>query len=236
MLASKIDRVMSRAAAVICGNDYLLQRARVAGARRLEQVPTVVDIDRYPVSQGSRDSAISRECVVGWIGSPSTEQYIRELAPVLVSLSENFPVRFVLVGASQGVAEHFSRMPVDIEPWSEQAEVELLSRMDIGLMPLPDGPWERGKCGYKLIQYMASGMPVIASPVGVNQRIVEEWDCGLLAADPEQWYDALSALIADPAEADRLARNGRRAVEEYYSLQVQAPRLAEILRSAVSER
>jgi glycosyltransferase involved in cell wall biosynthesis len=99
-------------------------------------------------------------------------------------------------------------------------------------MPLPDGPWERGKCGYKLIQYMAAGKPVVASSVGVNIEIVEGWHCGKLADGQAQWHQALSVLLTDPAERHALGCRGRQAVEQHYSLQAQAPRLASILRSA----
>ena len=99
-------------------------------------------------------------------------------------------------------------------------------------MPLPDGPWERGKCGYKLIQYMAAGKPVVASAVGVNVEIVEGWQSGMLADSQTQWHQALSALLANPDMGLSLGKNGRQAVEQHYSLQAQAPRLAEILYQA----
>src|SRR6056297_1871598 len=102
--------------------------------------------------------------------------------------------------------------------------------MDIGVMPLPDTPWMRGKCGYKLIQYMACGLPVIASPVGVNAEIVEHGVNGFLVGTDEEWKSALTILLKDPDLRRRMGREGRKKVEREYSLQVQGPRVARLLR------
>ncbi|ABI57678.1 glycosyltransferase family 4 protein [Alkalilimnicola ehrlichii MLHE-1] len=228
LLGRKIDRVMARAATVICGNDYLAARARQAGAGRIEYLPTVVDTDRYPFTRRPGNA----EPVIGWIGSPSTQHYVTELAPILERIGEKHGARLVLVGARPDVAEWFRNLPVEVVPWSEDTEADQVARFDIGIMPLPDGPWERGKCGYKLIQYMACGKPVIASPVGVNMRIVQDWNCGLLADDHEQWFRALDRLLGDPSERETFGATGREAVEAHYSLQAQAPRLAVALREA----
>jgi glycosyltransferase involved in cell wall biosynthesis len=112
--------------------------------------------------------------------------------------------------------------------------VELLQDIDIGVMPLPDTPWERGKCGYKLIQYMACGKPVVASPVGVNSEIVRHGESGFLAETDAEWEEALTMLAADPGLRQRMGAAGRRRVEEEYSLQVQAPRLIELICSMVA--
>ena len=108
----------------------------------------------------------------------------------------------------------------------------MIARMDIGIMPLLDSPWERGKCGYKIIQYMACGLPVVASPVGVNVNIVHHGENGLLATDEAAWRDALERLIASPALRERMGAAGRARVEAEYSLGAQVPRLADILRRA----
>jgi glycosyltransferase involved in cell wall biosynthesis len=123
-------------------------------------------------------------------------------------------------------------LPMDSVPWSEQTEAQDIARLDVGIMPLVDAPFERGKCGYKLIQYMACGLPVVASPVGVNRQIVEHGVNGFLAETPEQWATALRTLCADPALRARMGAAGRRKVEQHYSLQVTAPRLVQILRRA----
>ena len=231
LLGRKIDKVMTNAAAVICGNDYLADRARQAGALRIERVPTVVDAHRYSVGEPTSAES-SRAPVIGWIGSPSTQHYVQELKPVLEALLREHGVRLVLMGAQPQIAEQFGELPVEVLPWSEESEAQAIAGFDIGIMPLPDGPWERGKCGYKLIQYMAAGRPVVASSVGVNVEIVQGWQCGELADEPTQWEEALGGLLIDPARREALGLRGRNAVEQHYSLQAQAPRLADILRSA----
>ena len=231
LLGRKIDKVMTNAAAVICGNDYLADRARQAGALRIERVPTVVDAHRYSVGEPTSAES-SRAPVIGWIGSPSTQHYVQELKPVLEAMHLQHGARLVLVGAQPIIAEQFGELPVEVLPWSEESEAQAIAGFDIGIMPLPDGPWERGKCGYKLIQYMAAGRPVVASSVGVNVEIVQGWQCGELADEPTQWEEALGGLLIDPARREALGLRGRNAVEQHYSLQAQAPRLADILRSA----
>ena len=117
-------------------------------------------------------------------------------------------------------------------PWREETEATEVSRFDVGVMPLPDEPFERGKCGYKLIQYMACGIPVVASPVGVNRQIVRHGESGFLASTAEEWIQALQLLHGDVALRKRMGAAGRRFFEREYSLQSTAPRLAEILRNA----
>lgn len=231
LLGRKIDRVMANAAVVVCGNGYLAERAREAGAQRIEQVPTVVDSSRYQVASDGESKRDDRP-VIGWIGSPSTQGYVLELKPVLQALHRKHGARLVLVGAQSALASQFGEVPVEVMPWSEDTEAEAIAGFDIGIMPLPDGPWERGKCGYKLIQYMASSLPVVASPIGVNVEIIDKWRCGKLASDLAQWNNSLSGLLDDADLRRAFGLAGRRAVENYYSLQIQAPRLAEILRGA----
>lgn len=223
LLGSKIDRVMRRADLVTGGNDYLAARARAAGGKRVEWLPTVVDMDRYPKPNARSPR---EEVVIGWIGSPSTAGYLRQLTPSLEALAGKDRIRFVAIGARPDQVEG---TPFEAWTWREQDEVELLSALDIGLMPLPDAPWERGKCGYKLVQYMACGLPVVASPVGVNNQIVDVGRNGFLASSPAEWTEALDRLVADPQLRMEMGAAGRAQVEEVYSLQVQAPRLVALL-------
>jgi len=224
LLGRKIDIVMRYASCVVTGNDYLASRAKAAGAVCVELVPTVVDARRY----NSKESSLAVSPVIGWIGSPSTQCYVADIAQALTSLCQTHNARLLLVGASVDIATEFPGIDVEVVPWSETSEAELIAQMDIGIMPLPDGPWEKGKCGYKLIQYMACGIPVIASPVGVNVDIVGTSQCGLLAANVAEWEAALTQLLESPGLRQQLGKAGRQAVEDKYSLQVQAPVLAGI--------
>ena len=223
----KIDRLMAGAALVTAGNDYLAQRAWDAGARWVEVLPTVVDLDRYP--RPARAALEAPDVLtIGWIGSPATTHYLLQLADPLKRLALKHRVRVLVIGGGE-----IDLPGVDVValPWSEGTEVESIARMDIGVMPLTDSPWERGKCGYKLIQYMACGAPVIASPVGVNTSVVVDSVNGFLARDAEDWYQALDRLAGDPGLRERLGAAGRARVESEYCLQVTAPRLAQWLQT-----
>ncbi len=225
LLGGKIDAVMRHAAVVVAGNDYLAERARAAGARRVEIIPTVVDTERYrPPSTRAGGPP-----VVGWIGTPQTSRYLKPLLPVFERLRREMPVRFAAVGARE---LDFAGTPVEAWPWSEETEVASIQQFDIGIMPLDDSPWERGKCGYKLIQCMACGVPVVASPVGVNAEIVEHGRNGFLATGGDDWYVALSKLLTNHEDRCEMGGKGRRKVESWYSKSVQGPRLVEAVRSA----
>ncbi|MDA3876071.1 MAG: glycosyltransferase family 4 protein [Halothiobacillus sp.] len=230
VLGRKIDVVMRYASCVVAGNDYLASRARAAGAVRVEQVPTVVDSTRYSPIEPS----VAASPVIGWIGSPSTQRYVVDIAQALTSLCQTHNARLLLIGASVDIATKFQGHDVEVVPWSEASVAELIAQMDIGIMPLPDSPWEKGKCGYKLIQYMACGIPVIASPVGVNVAIVGTCQCGLLAANVAEWEAALAQLLESSALRHQMGRAGRQAVENRYSLQVQAPVLAGIFTQSIA--
>ncbi|MCD9032754.1 glycosyltransferase family 4 protein [Luteimonas sp. Y-2-2-4F] len=224
LLGRKLDRLMRRADLVTAGNDYLAARARDAGCRRVEWLPTVVDLARYPPPS---PPAAHAPAVVGWIGSPSTAGYLHAVSAALAPLQAEGLVRCVAVGAR---ADQLAGTPFEARPWREDAEVEALRGFDIGIMPLPDGPWERGKCGYKLIQYMACGVPVVASPVGANLGIVAAGEHGWFAGTPAQWAQAVRSLAADPDLRARMGAAGRRRVEAVYSLQAQATRAIGMLR------
>jgi glycosyltransferase involved in cell wall biosynthesis len=220
-LGDKIDDVMRRAAAVVAGNAQVAEHARRAGARRVEVLPTVVDPTRYPLSSTSPPPLR-----IAWIGTPHTARYVEQIAPALREASRRTPLKLVVIGAEVGMAG----VDVETHPWSEDTEGPLLSTCHVGVMPLPDEPWERGKSGYKLIQSMAAGLPVVASPVGANRDIVTP-DVGWLASTTEEWVDALVACATGERRLP-LGRAARRRVEERYSVDVTAPLLADVLRAA----
>jgi glycosyltransferase involved in cell wall biosynthesis len=228
-LGRKLDAIMHRADLVTAGNNYLMQHAVDAECRHVEYVPTVIDLRRYPRAPKPPHN---HDVVIGWIGSPSTANYLKLVAPTLERLARRHPIRCVAIGAR---ADQLRDTPFHAAPWSEATEVEQVRGIDIGIMPLPDTPWERGKCGYKLIQYMACGLPVVASPVGVNNQIVRG-DNGYLADDAQAWSEALERLILDAPLRAAMGRAGRARVEQEFCLQVQAPRLIGFLQELVGER
>ncbi|MDR6714140.1 glycosyltransferase involved in cell wall biosynthesis [Pseudomonas hunanensis] len=227
LLGNKIDDVMRASSIVVAGNEYLAERARRAGAARVEIIPTVVDHSRYQVCRRPE----GQQRVIGWIGSPSTQKYVISIHAALLEACTRYGAKLMLVGATADIVAQLPGIEVETLPWSEDSEARLIEQMDIGIMPLIDGPWEKGKCGYKLIQYMACGVPVVASPVGVNVEIVAANHCGLLASQHQEWLAALCQLLASPEERGRLGGAGRHAVETRYSLQAQAPVLEKLLKS-----
>jgi glycosyltransferase involved in cell wall biosynthesis len=231
LLGRKLEPLLRGAAACTCGNAYLRDYA----ARFCERsiiLPTVVDTGLYTPRAAPPDA--SKPIVVGWIGSPSTWPYLRPILPVLAELARNRKIEVRVVGAgAQARGESFTGL--ELVEWNEEAEIAEVQRMDIGIMPVPDDIWARGKSGYKLIQYMACGLPVVASPVGVNRSIVEHGLNGFLADKEEEWRSALIRLIDDGELRRRFGQTGRARAVGHYSLETHAPRLVELLKSVTAE-
>lgn len=226
LLGDKIDRVMQRANLVIAGNQYLADRAKLAGARHIAILPTVVDITRYQVSLPVQHETT----IIGWIGSPATTHFLVDIAPALLEIVSKKQVQIIAVGANPA---QLAGLPIIVVPWTEDTEVANIQRFDIGIMPLSNRLFERGKCGYKLIQYMACGKPVIASPVGVNVHIVQHGVDGFLATSSTEWLQALTQLIDDAVLRKRMGDKGRHKVEAEYSLQGSADTLVKLIQSTV---
>ena len=225
-LAHKIDAVMRRAAMVVTGNDYLADRARSAGAKRIEYLPTVIDLNRYEIRREHEGNPFT----VGWVGTQVTVNYLNKAASALADVAAKRWVKIVAVGPQRMILDN---LPIEVLPWSEETEVERICDFDVGIMPLHDDLWERGKCGYKLIQYMACGIPVIASPVGVNRKIVEHGCNGFLASTHSEWVNYLLILADDRRLARQMGEAGRGKVEREYCLQVTAPKLIKLMRQIV---
>lgn len=233
MMGRKIDVVMSRAQAVIAGNAYLARRAQQAGARHVVQVPTAIDHVAYLSALGEERPAASRkngQLTIGWIGSPVTAHYLRHLEEPLAQFTNERESDLVLVGAGD-VDLKVDRLVK--RPWSPQRELSDIASFDIGIAPLADGAWERGKCGLKAIQYMGMGVPVVASDCGALPAILGEQPAtGLLYRDDAEFYDCLDRLAEDRGLRSQLGENGRRRVEEEYSIHRWAGIVADTLRGA----
>lgn len=228
LLGGKIATVMRLARTVVAGNSYLADYARRAGASRVTVIPTVIDLQRYPVPALTKRTG---SITIVWIGSPSTSKYLLEIVPALAEVCKSGQVKVRLIGSGN---IDLPGVPVEHVPWCEDTEVEAMQSSDIGIMPLPDELWERGKCGFKLIQYMACGLPVVASPVGVNADIIEPGVNGFLASTHQEWVAAFQTLVSDSLLRERMGQAGRAKVEQNYCLQVTAPRLAKVLLNVTS--
>lgn len=227
LYGQRLDGLMARAALVIGGNHYLASRAKRAAAPRVEVLPTVIDLERYSGRRIAKQETDGLPRII-WIGSPSTAPYLELLREPLESLSLRLPFVLRVIGADVDLPG----VKVECVQWTQATEVASISDGTVGVMPLLNSAWERGKCGYKLIQYMACGLPVVASPVGVNNEIVEDGANGFLADTAEDWATALERLLTDAELCSRMGRVGRQCVESRYCLQVTGPRMAELLKHA----
>jgi glycosyltransferase involved in cell wall biosynthesis len=223
-----LPALLARCRAVLAGSEVLAEYAR-RHSRHVHVLPTVVDTDVYPL----RDARRSGRLTLGWIGAPAGSAYLEPLRPVFQALARRFDFRLLLLGAQ---AFECPGVRVELGAWrfyrSRREEAAHLSELDVGLMPLPDDRWAAGKCALKAIQYMASGIPVVASPVGAARDVVRDGECGYLAGDPASWQARLAALLADPALRASLGRAGRARAEAHYSLRAAVPRLLRVLEEA----
>lgn len=224
LLGAKIDRLMLGASAITAGNRYLAEYARCFNAN-VTLLPSVVDTEWLRPAPHEPSPIPLAPFTVGWIGSPSTAPYLQMLVKPLQQLVLERAVRLLVIG---GPAPAISGVDVIEQPWSLEQEPALIQQFDVGVMPLPDTSWTRGKCAYKLIQCMACGVPVIASPVGANVDVVPS-DCGVLASSSQQWLEAFRFMAADASRRRRMGARGRQWVQERYSLRSALPVLTGVI-------
>jgi len=217
--------MVKNADTIIAGNDYLKKQA-VNHNENVFIVPTPINMRRYKPKIYQKNNAT---IILGWIGSSSTVFYLQRMKKVWDDLFIKFPnIRLKIV------ADRFfecDRIPVIKKKWNYEEEIDDLHSFDIGLMPLTDDPWSRGKCGFKLLQCMAVGVPVVCSPVGVNKEMVEHGENGFWATGASEWLEYLSTLINDFDLRQKMARKAIQIVEGKYALHIWAPRFLEILGS-----
>jgi glycosyltransferase involved in cell wall biosynthesis len=223
-----LARLLPRCRGVLAGSAVLADWTRTHAAR-VTRLPTVVDTDAYPVRLARRQGTVT----IGWIGAPANAVYLERLRPVFEALCRRYDVRVLLLGPA-GFDAGSAR--VEVRGWrhyrSRDDEARDLREIDIGIMPLPDEPFAAGKCALKIIQYMASGIPVVASPVGANAEVVADGDTGYLAGTPQEWEARLAELIEDPERRAAMGRAGRARAEAHYSVRSALPVLVAALREA----
>jgi glycosyltransferase involved in cell wall biosynthesis len=224
----KVKTIIQRSDGVIAGNDYLAEYARRYNGA-VTVVPTCVDTTRFTPRA---DVRVVKRPVVGWIGTPTTMPYLLGLLPVLQEVARARPFVLRVCGAGADVA--CPGIEIENVPWSLEREVTLFNTCDVGVYPLADDEWAKGKCGFKAIQFMACGVPVVSAAVGVNREIIEDGVNGFVAATPAEWIDTLTRLLADPALRARIGAAGRRTVEARYSLHANGPKLVAAVLDAVT--
>jgi glycosyltransferase involved in cell wall biosynthesis len=219
--AQKTAVIAKHAALVIAGNQHLAQWARQFN-QNVQVIPTTIDTQRYAPVPRRREGPLC----LGWSGSVTTIEHLRPLSPVLRRLQQQHGVRLRVIGDPSFSIEGAS---VEALSWSEDREVDDLSQLDIGVMPLPDEEWARGKCGLKALQYMGLGIPTVMSPVGVNSEIASG-GAAQLASTEAEWESILTGLLRDETARLALGKAGRQRVIERYSIEANLPAYAEAIR------
>lgn len=222
----KTRTVCRLAAHVMAGNEYLADYARAVN-EHVTVIPTTVDTAAYTVEPRAPNDVP----VIGWTGSYSTAQHLQTLAGAFNRLAARERFRLRVIGAPGFRLEGLGEIETEVLPWRSETEVADLRPLDIGVMPLPDDRWSRGKCGMKALQYMALAIPTVCSPVGVNSDIIRDGVNGMLASTEDEWVEKLAQLLRAPDLREQLGHAGRATVEERYSAEVQAPRVREIIES-----
>jgi glycosyltransferase involved in cell wall biosynthesis len=226
--AAKTKSICRMSAHVMVGNPYLADYARQVNDH-VTIVPTTIDTEKYQVID-ARDN--TRAPVIGWTGSFSTVQHLDTLRSALIKLAAKESYQLQVIGTPEYKLEN---VDVRAQLWRADTEVNDLSRIDIGVMPLPDDNWSKGKCGLKALQFMALGIPVVCSPVGVNTDIIQDGENGFLAATDDEWLDKLTRLLRSQELRTKLGHAGRRTVEQKYSAISQAPRVYDVFKSVLRD-
>ncbi|NRB79282.1 MAG: glycosyltransferase family 4 protein [Saccharospirillaceae bacterium] len=226
VLQNKLHGLIKNASHINVGNNYLADYVKCFKSDNIHYLPTVIDINRYE----KLDRANQEQFVIGWIGSPSTTKYLEIIREPLRQLSLKYNIKLRTIGASS-----FQDTGFDIEQleWVEELESQHLNGIDVGIMPLENTQWEQGKCGYKLIQYMACGKPVIASPVGVNVDIVTD-EIGFLCRTPAEWLTCFEKLIMSQTLSVQMGHQARLEVESKYNIAVCADIMIDQINELVS--
>lgn len=225
-----VERLAGQCDMVICGNTYLAEKFSQWN-QNIRILPTGVDTHRY---QKRAVQKVDDAQTIGWIGTSSNLHYLLDIETALAKVLEvKKNVRLVIVSDQAPAFKLIDSKRVQFVKWAADIEPELINSFSIGIMPLTDGEWARGKCSFKLLQYYACGIPAVVSPVGMNAEVVAQADAALAASSQKDWVDSLILLLDDRVEAERRGMQGRHLVENIYSLDTIAPRLASYFRELV---
>ncbi|WP_291103363.1 MULTISPECIES: glycosyltransferase family 4 protein [unclassified Flavobacterium] len=221
-LKNKIDKLVSGAKFVTVGNHWYFEEFK---SNNLIFLPTVINLEDYP---NVKQNYLTKVVTIVWIGSPTTVKYLQIVVPALQCLAKKYAIKLKVIGAAIAI----EGVDVEIVDWSAQTEAKELLSSDIGIMPLRDTLWEKGKCGFKLIQYMACGLPVVASRTPANEEIVKNGVNGLIVYNENDWYTKLEELILNESLRERFGKSGRNRIESDYSYQVWGNRYVNMINNA----
>jgi len=229
----KFQHLLEMSDLVIAGNEWLRKWATDAG-RPSVVIPTCIDTDQYrPRTQVGSTQKIKP--VIGWMGTSGNIAYLRVLEEPLRNLAHTLAFDFQVIATDRGILDELALDGVNVvfRKWSPETEATDILDFDIGVMPLTDDPWSKYKCGLKLLQYMAIGIPGVASPVGVNREIIREGENGFLADSAAQWEAALRKLVMEQELRQRLGANARTTVEHFYSVSANLPKWLDAIRRTI---
>jgi glycosyltransferase involved in cell wall biosynthesis len=228
---SKVASIVAHSTMTSVGNDYLADWASQF-TPHVTIIPTTIDTSQYvPLP---RPVTSRKTIIIGWCGSPTTTRYLEGISVPLKKVLENPGVELVAIGANRFSLDKLPN--VRVVPWSPEAEHFLTASFDIGVMPMPDDPWTRGKCGFKALLYGSFAIPTVGSPVGVNKRIVVNGKTGFLAATEEEWKEALEQLVGDGRLRKQMGEAARDRVIDGYSGQKWAPVFSETIEKVYTSR
>jgi len=222
---SKIKYIIKMSSAVIVANNFLKEYAEKYN-KSVFIIPTSIDTSKFTIAKRN-----NRQVTIGWIGSQTASSYLEIIFGAMQKLSEEYDFILKIIGADKNIS--IPGVEIENKKWSLKNEIEDFQSIDIGIYPLPDSLWARGKSAFKAIQYMSMGIPVVASPVGMNREVIQNGVNGFLANSDEEWIDKISLLIENKDLRAKIGLTGRKAVEEKFSLKVNAPKFLEIIKSIV---
>lgn len=217
ILTKKYHYLLQNAKIVSCGNQYLEDRVKQLGAQNTIIIPSVINEKKYLKKfPEKREEALT----IGWIGTPQTIHYLEDLVKILTRLGKRHQFKLITIGARlKETSESITGFGYEYFEWNESSEVENLNRIDIGIMPLRSGNWEKGKCAFKLIQYMACEIPVVASKISANIELLgNNENYGLLAKDDLEWENKIEQLIRDKKLRNYYGKVGKERIVSSYSL------------------
>jgi glycosyltransferase involved in cell wall biosynthesis len=224
LLGKKIPSMIKNASSVICGSPYLTHYS-LKYNQKVFEIPTTIDFEKY---ERRRIMSISEKFIIGWIGSKSTSKHLAIISEALVKFCLDFDCQLNLIGFDISLKHIFqNNIAVRFIEWNDLTEVEEICKFDVGVMPLPDEPFERGKCGFKLIQYMACGIPTISTPLEANVKINKD-NGNLFASTQEDWYSSFVQVYRERRVFKEIGKKNIEIVKNYYSIEVNVNKYIEL--------
>ena len=222
---NKTAKIISYASTIIAGNTYLANYA-LQFNKNVQVIPTTIDVGYH----SKKNNITSIEKIrIGWTGTITTNNHLQLIFPVLAEIKKKYPqVELVMISNAPIID---SSIETNYLKWDRETEINDLSTFDIGIMPLPNDEWAKGKCGFKGLQYMALEIPTVMSPVGVNTEIIQDGVNGFLAKNEQDWIEKLSILIESKELREKIGKEGRKTVVEMYSINAQQEEFVKIIKA-----